>query len=111
MKSLGLDLAELQRSIRFKDVPKFTDEAPRWSHILKGSVPFTPDAKRVLEFAMEEAGNLGHDYIGDEHLILGLIKVEPIASIVRSAGIESEDLRAAILEFLGGDGDVGDDES
>jgi hypothetical protein len=44
----------------------------RWSTM--GNLPFTPRAKKVLELAMEEASQLGHNYIGTEHLLLGLIK-------------------------------------
>jgi len=55
-----------------------------------GEVPFTPQAKRVLELSREEARQLGHDYVGAEHLLLGLMK-------------EGESMAAKILEALGAD--------
>ena len=42
--------------------------------VTHGNLPFTPRAKKVLELAVEEASSLGHNYIGTEHLLLGLIK-------------------------------------
>ena len=53
-----------------------------------GEVPFTPQAKRVLELSIEEARQLGHNYIGTEHLLLGLMK-------------EGQSIAAKILESLG----------
>jgi ATP-dependent Clp protease ATP-binding subunit ClpC len=50
-------------------------------------IPFTPRAKRVLELALEEARQLGHNYIGTEHLLLGLLR-------------EGEGVAARVLENL-----------
>ena len=44
------------------------------STIVSGDIPFTPKAKKVIELAMDQARNLGHNYIGTEHLLLGLIR-------------------------------------
>src|SRR5690554_5254119 len=44
--------------------------------MLLGEAPFTPRAKRVLELAMDEARQLGHNYVGTEHILLGLIREE-----------------------------------
>ena len=53
-------------------------------------IPFTPGAKRALELSLEQARELGHDYIGTEHLLLGLVQ-------------EKEDVGAKVLENLGVD--------
>ena len=53
-----------------------------------GEVPFTPQAKRVLELSIEEARQLGHNYIGTEHLLLGLVR-------------EGQGIGAGVLESLG----------
>jgi ATP-dependent Clp protease ATP-binding subunit ClpC len=73
--------------------------------VTMGQLPFTPRAKKVLELSMEEASNLGHNYIGTEHLLLGLIKENEgvAASVLTSLGVKLEDVREEVLEFLGAD--------
>ncbi|NUM34715.1 MAG: ATP-dependent Clp protease ATP-binding subunit [Candidatus Brocadiae bacterium] len=68
-----------------------------------GQLPFTPRAKKVLELALEEANNLGHNYIGTEHLLLGLLREnEGVAShVLINLGLKLEELRDEVLEFLG----------
>ncbi len=68
-----------------------------------GQLPFTPRAKKVLELSMEEAQNLGHNYIGTEHLLLGLIKENEgiAAQVLMNLGIKLEDVREEVLDFLG----------
>lgn len=71
--------------------------------IQMGQLPFTPRAKKVLELALEEANNLGHNYIGTEHLLLGLLREnESVAALVLlNLGLKLEDVREEVLEFLG----------
>ena len=68
-----------------------------------GQLPFTPSAKRVLEFAHEEASNLGHDYIGTEHLLLGLLREqEGIAvRVLLNMGVKLDEIREEIMDILG----------
>ncbi len=68
-----------------------------------GQLPFTPRAKKVLELALEEASLLGHNYIGTEHILLGLIKEsEGIAArVLMNLGVKLEEVREVVLEFLG----------
>ena len=68
-----------------------------------GNLPFTPRAKKVLELSLEEASQLGHNYIGTEHLLLGLIKEsEGIAArVLTNLNVKLEDVREEVLEFLG----------
>ncbi|MFQ5847475.1 MAG: ATP-dependent Clp protease ATP-binding subunit [Candidatus Methylomirabilales bacterium] len=68
-----------------------------------GEVPFTPQAKKVLEYAISEARSMGHNYIGTEHLLLGLIREgEGIASLVlRDVGVTVPAAKAQAQELLG----------
>ncbi len=68
-----------------------------------GEIPFTPQAKKVLEYAISEARSLGHNYIGTEHLLLGLIREgEGIASLVlRDFGVSVASAKAQAQELLG----------
>ncbi|MSR75477.1 MAG: ATP-dependent Clp protease ATP-binding subunit [Planctomycetes bacterium] len=77
-----------------------------------GQLPFTPRAKMVLEFALEEASNCGHNYVGTEHLLLGLIKEKEgkAARVLQSLGIKLESVREEVLEFLGSELPAGDAE-
>ena len=67
-----------------------------------GSPPFTPRAKRALELSLREALQLGHNYIGTEHLLLGLVREsEGVAATVLSAlGADLARVRATVLEML-----------
>ena len=71
--------------------------------IQMGQLPFTPRAKKVLELALEEANNLGHNYIGTEHLLLGLLRENEsvAAQVLLNLGLKLEDVREEVLEFLG----------
>ncbi len=67
-----------------------------------GDIPFTVRAKKVLEFAVEEARSMGHNYIGTEHILLGLIKEKDGAAsaVLRRFGINYADTRENILNFF-----------
>ncbi len=69
-----------------------------------GDVPFTPRAKKALELAAEEARSLGHNYIGTEHILLGLIREgEGLAcQVLFSLGIDLKKVRDEISALLGG---------
>ncbi len=69
------------------------------------SLPFTPKAKKVLELAMEEARNLDHNYIGTEHLLLGLLRESEgmAAQVLLNLDVSLEDVRAEVMELLGAD--------
>jgi len=68
-------------------------------------LPFTPRAKQVLELCQEAAKELRHNYIGTEHLLLGLIREEQglAASVLKELGLVLEEVRAEVLEILGAD--------
>jgi ATP-dependent Clp protease ATP-binding subunit ClpA len=72
-----------------------------------GSIPFTPRAKKVLELALREALSLGHNYIGPEHILLGLLgENEGVAAhILIDFGVESEKIRDEVLRRVPGPGE------
>ena len=69
-----------------------------------GQIPFTPRAKQVLELALREALSLGHNYIGTEHILLGLVReTEGVgARILLDLGVDSETIRDAAIAMLSG---------
>ena len=94
-KKTGTDLALLKKGIG--------KEPSRSSNsLIIGDIPFTSRAKKVLEFAVEEARSLNHNYIGTEHLLLGLLKEkEGVACrILNSFGMYFEDVKEKIVEML-----------
>ena len=98
LKNMGIDLNKIRT-----EVEKIVKTGP--SMVTMGQLPFTPRAKKVLELSMEEAGNLGHNYIGTEHLLLGLIKENEgiAAQVLINLGVKLEDVREEVLDFLGAD--------
>ncbi|HBE79092.1 MAG TPA: ATP-dependent Clp protease ATP-binding subunit ClpC [Firmicutes bacterium] len=69
-----------------------------------GEIPFTPRAKRVLELAVDEGRQLGHNYIGTEHILLGLIREgEGVAAqVLKNLGADLDKVRKTVLSLLGG---------
>ena len=96
LASLGLSSDQ----IRF-EVEKLVKPGP--ATIVSGDIPFTPKAKKVIELAMEEARQLGHNYIGTEHLLLGLVKEgEGVASLVlMNLGLDMDKVRNEVMGLLG----------
>jgi len=96
LQSLGMNL----NNIRL-EVEKLVQVGP--STVVSGDLPFTPKAKKVMELAMEEARNLGHNYIGTEHLLLGLIREgEGVASqVFMNMGLDLERVREEVIKLLG----------
>src|SRR5690606_2907407 len=73
--------------------------------IALGELPYTSRAKKVLEYAMAEARELNHSYVGTEHLLLGLLREERgiAAQVLNSLGVSLEEARAQTLKLLGSD--------
>jgi len=97
LQNLGIDLERLRMEIE-----KLI--SPGSSASVLGDIPFTPRAKKALELAAEEAHNLGHNYIGTEHILLGLIREgEGLASqVLFSLGTDLRKIREEISALLGG---------
>jgi ATP-dependent Clp protease ATP-binding subunit ClpC len=93
---LDLDFEQIQQAV--ESMVKSTG-----SSLIVGEIPFTPRAKRVLELAIEEARLLGHNYVGTEHLLLGLIREgEGVAAQVLSElGVDRKRVREEVLRLLG----------
>ena len=83
------------------EVEKLVQPGP--TTVISGDLPFTPKAKKVMELATEEARALGHNYIGTEHLLLGLIREgEGVASqVLMNLGLELEKVRGEVMNLLG----------
>ena len=98
LKNLGVETEKIRREIE-----KNVQSGP--SMVTMGQLPFTPRAKKVLELSMEEAQELGHNYIGTEHLLLGLIRENDgvAAQVLLDLNLKLEDVREAVLELLGAD--------
>ncbi|MEA3306296.1 MAG: Clp protease N-terminal domain-containing protein, partial [Elusimicrobiota bacterium] len=70
--------------------------------MLLGEIPFTPRAKKVLEYAVEEAQHMGHTYIGTEHILMGLIREEEgvAARVLDNLGLKLETVREEVMNLL-----------
>jgi ATP-dependent Clp protease ATP-binding subunit ClpC len=73
-----------------------------------GEIPFTPRAKRVLELAVDEGRQMGHNYVGTEHILLGLIREgEGVAAqVLKNLGADLEKVRKQVIALLGGSPNV-----
>jgi ATP-dependent Clp protease ATP-binding subunit ClpA len=72
---------------------------PGPEYVTIGKLPQTPRAKKAVEYAIEEARNLNHNYVGDEHLVLGLMREHDgvAASVLRGLNLKLEEVREEIL--------------
>jgi ATP-dependent Clp protease ATP-binding subunit ClpC len=91
----GVNLVQLKKELE-KNLPRSSNS------LIIGDIPFTSRAKKVLEFAVEEARALNHNYIGTEHLLLGLLKEkEGVACrVLNSFGMFFDDVREKIVEMF-----------
>lgn len=97
LKSMAIDLEKIRR-----EVEKIVKPGPAMEPSVQ--IPFTPRAKKVVELALEEAGNLGHNYIGTEHLLLALLREQEgiAAHVLMALGVRLDEVREEVIEFLGG---------
>ena len=96
LKALDIDL----RKVRL-EVEKLVKSGPEM--VTMGKLPQTPRAKKVLEYAIEEARNLNHNYVGTEHLLLGLLREQDgvAAQVLMNLGVKLEEGREEVLNLLG----------
>ncbi len=96
LQKMGVSLEKIRLEIE-----KLVQPGPSTQII--GDIPFTPRAKKALELAAEEARSLGHNYIGTEHLLLGLIREgEGMASqVLLNLGLDLNTVRNEVMELLG----------
>ena len=95
LKSMGVNLKDAR-----VEVEKIIG---RGSGFVAVEIPFTPRAKRVLELSWDEARQLGHNYIGTEHLLLGLIREgEGVAArVLENLGVDLNKIRTNVVKMLG----------
>jgi ATP-dependent Clp protease ATP-binding subunit ClpC len=96
LKNLNIALRDLR-----DEVEKMIGAGP--DMVTMGRLPQTPRMKKVIEYAIEESKSLGHNYIGTEHLLLGLLREEAsvAAQVLRTKGLDLDKLRKEILAILG----------
>jgi ATP-dependent Clp protease ATP-binding subunit ClpC len=97
LSNLGLDLDVIRQAVE-------SMVASPGGTLTIGEIPFTPKAKRVLELSIDEARQLGHNYVGTEHLLLGLIREgEGVAArVLLELGVDRKKVREETLRLLGG---------
>ena len=96
LSKLELDFEQIQQAV--ESMVKGSGPS-----LIVGEIPFTPRAKRVLELAIEEARLLGHNYVGTEHLLLGLIREgEGVAAqVLAELSVDRKRVREEVLRLLG----------
>jgi len=96
LKNLDIDL----RKVRL-EVEKLVKSGP--DMVTMGKLPQTPRAKKVIEYAIEEARSLNHNYVGTEHLLLGLLREHDgvAAQVLMNLGLKLEEVREEVLNLLG----------
>ncbi|MDE3002191.1 MAG: ATP-dependent Clp protease ATP-binding subunit [Gemmatimonadota bacterium] len=104
----GVAAAVLQHlSVDLEQIHERVEESVRKGKatIALGELPYTSRAKKVLEFAMKEARELTHSYVGTEHLLLGLLREEKgiAAQVLNSLGVTLDEARGETLKVLGTD--------
>jgi hypothetical protein len=94
LKQMGVELVQVRTAVEFI--------IGRGDRPVVGDVGLTPDGKRVIELAIDEARRLGHNYIGTEHLLLGLVREgEGIAAgVLESVGVSLDQARTEVLRVL-----------
>ncbi|MDB5297439.1 MAG: clpC, partial [Phycisphaerales bacterium] len=96
LKNLDVDL----RKVRL-EVEKLVKSGP--DMVTMGKLPQTPRAKKVIEYAIEEARQLNHNYVGTEHLLLGLLREHDgvAAQVLMNLNLKLEEVREEVLNLLG----------
>jgi len=96
LEALGINLEQVREQVQ--DIIGQGAQAP------SGHIPFTPRAKKVLELSLREALQLGHSYIGTEHLLLGLIREgEGVAAqVLTKLGADTNKVRQQVIQLLSG---------
>lgn len=96
LKNLGVDLGMIRL-----ESEKLVKSGPEM--VTMGKLPQTPRLKKAIGYAMEEAQNMSHQYVGTEHILLGLLRdPEGLSAIIlTNLGLKLEDVRSEVLALLG----------
>ena len=102
LKNLDVDIKKLRLGVE-----KLVKSGP--DMVTMGKLPQTPRAKKVIEYAIEEARSLNHNYVGTEHILLGLLRESEgiAAQVLMNLGLKLEDVRQEVLNLLGAGVDNG----
>src|ERR1700732_537065 len=102
LKNLDIDLRKIRN-----EVEKIVQAGPEM--VTMGKLPQTPRAKKVIEYAIEEARNLNHNYVGTENLLLGLLREQEgvAAQVLMNLNLKLEEVREEVLNLLGHGMDAG----
>jgi ATP-dependent Clp protease ATP-binding subunit ClpC len=94
LESLGISLDTVRQEVQ--------EIIGQGQHAPSGHIPFTPQAKNVLELALSESKALGHDYIGTEHILLGLIREGDgvAAQVLVKLGADQIRVRQQVIQLL-----------
>jgi len=102
LTSMGINLDEMRQAV-LDSIGRGAEPPPESGHI-----PFAPRAKKVLELSLREANQLGHNYIGTEHILLGLIgEGGGAARLLAAAGVDHDRARQQVIELLFGHPEAG----
>ena len=102
LTSMGINLDEMRQAVQ-DSIGRGAEPQPESGHI-----PFTPRAKKVLELSLREANQLGHNYIGTEHILLGLIREGGgAAQLLAGAGVDHDRARQQVIGLLYGRREAG----
>ena len=95
LKSMGVNIKDAR-----EEVEKIIGQGPGF---VAAEIPYTPRVKKVLELSRDEAGQLGHNYIGAEHLLLAIISEKECvaAKVLENLGVDLNKCRANVIKLLG----------
>jgi ATP-dependent Clp protease ATP-binding subunit ClpA len=98
LKNLDIDL----RKIRL-EVEKIVQHGPGGEQVVMGRLPHTPRARKVIDYSLEEARRLKHNYVGSEHLLLGMLREEEgvAAQVLIYLGLDLERARSEVTRLVG----------
>ena len=96
LKNMDIDLRKIRQ-----EVEKLVRSGP--DLVTMGRLPQTPRAKKVIEYSMEEARSLNHNYVGTEHILLGLLREQEgvAAQVLMNLGLKLDEVRKEVLNLLG----------
>jgi ATP-dependent Clp protease ATP-binding subunit ClpA len=111
LRSIGIDLGEVRRRLEEAFGPGALERRDRVRHgwrrrkrceSIADDIPFTPRAKKVLELSLREARQLGHGYVGTEHILLGLVREREgmAARILAQRGASDQRVRNVVIDEL-----------
>jgi ATP-dependent Clp protease ATP-binding subunit ClpC len=98
LRNLDVDLNKVRL-----EVEKIVQTGPGGDQVVLGKLPHTPRAKKAIEYSVEEARSLNHNYVGTEHLLLGLVREQEgvAAQVLMNLGVKLEGVREEVMNLLG----------